>query len=63
VRPRFEARFRMPGRRIRVRELDGSELAGTALGIDADGALRMRRDAGDEVRVVAGDVTLAKDGA
>jgi len=63
VRPRFEARFRMPGRRIRVRELDGSELAGTALGIDADGALRMRCDAGDEVRVVAGDVTLAKDGA
>jgi len=63
VRPRFEARFRMPGRRVRVLELDGSEIAGTALGIDAEGALRVRRDDGNELRVVAGDVTLAKEGA
>jgi BirA family biotin operon repressor/biotin-[acetyl-CoA-carboxylase] ligase len=63
VRPTFEARFRMPGRRVRVRELDGSEIPGVALGIDADGALRIRRDAGGEARVVAGDVTIAKEGA
>ena len=63
VRPGFEARFRMPGRRVRVQELDGSEIAGIALGIDADGALRVGRDDGREVRVVAGDVTIAKERA
>lgn len=63
VRPAFEARFRMPGRPVRVRELDGSEIAGTALGIDADGALRVRRDDGPELRVVAGDVTIVKERA
>ena len=61
LRPAFEARFRMPGRRVRVVELDGSEIAGEALGIDADGALRVRRDDGRELRVVAGDVTIGKD--
>ena len=63
VRPAFEARFRMPGRRVRVLELDGSEIAGRALGIDADGALRVQQDDGQELRVVAGDVTLAKEPA
>jgi len=63
VRPGFEARFRMPGRRVRVQELDGSEIAGIALGIDADGALRVARDDGREVRIVAGDVTIAKERA
>jgi len=63
VRPRFESRFRMPGRRVVVQELDGSRVAGTALGIDADGALRVLRDGGAELRVVAGDVTLAKEDA
>ncbi len=63
VRPAFEARFRMPGRRVRVRELDGSEISGTALGIDVDGALRVARDDGCEVRVVAGDVTIVKEPA
>jgi BirA family biotin operon repressor/biotin-[acetyl-CoA-carboxylase] ligase len=63
VRPRFEARFRMPGRRLRVQEVGGGELAGTCLGIDADGALRLRRDDGGIARVVAGDVTIAKEPA
>jgi BirA family biotin operon repressor/biotin-[acetyl-CoA-carboxylase] ligase len=63
MRPAFEARFRMPGRRVRVLELDGSELAGRVVGIDADGALRVRRDDGHEQRVVAGDVTIAKETA
>ncbi len=43
-----------------VSEADGgSQLAGVVLGIDADGALRLRTDDGGESRVVAGDVTLA----
>lgn len=63
VRPRFEARFRMPGRRLRVLQVGGDELAGTCLGIDADGALRLRRDDGGIARVVAGDVTIAKEPA
>jgi len=63
VRQDFEARFRMPGRRVRVQELDGSEIVGVALGIAADGALRVGRDDGREVRVVAGDVTIAKEHA
>jgi BirA family biotin operon repressor/biotin-[acetyl-CoA-carboxylase] ligase len=60
LRPRFEARFRMPGKRIRVHELDGSEQSGTARGIAADGSLEIERDDGSLGRVVAGDVTLAK---
>jgi BirA family biotin operon repressor/biotin-[acetyl-CoA-carboxylase] ligase len=63
VRPRFEARFRMRGRRVRARELGGAEHVGVACGIDADGALRIGTDAGSEVRVVAGDVTLIKERA
>jgi len=61
VRAEFDARFQMRGKRISVLELDGSELRGTALGIDDDGALRLRLDAGDVIRVIAGDVTLAKE--
>ncbi len=61
IRPRFEARFRMRGQRIRVEEATGGgDFAGIAVGIDGDGALRVRRDDGQEVRVIAGDVTLAK---
>ena len=36
-------------------------LTGTVLGIADDGTLRIRDDAGEERRVVAGDVTLAKE--
>ncbi len=61
VRPRFEAFFRMPGRRVRIQEIDGSSLDGTALGIDEDGALRVERTDGTETRVVAGDVTFEKE--
>jgi BirA family biotin operon repressor/biotin-[acetyl-CoA-carboxylase] ligase len=61
IRPRFETRFRMRGRRIRVeRATGGGDFAGIAVGIDSDGALRVRRDDGQELRVIAGDVTLAK---
>jgi len=61
-RDRFEAYFRMRGRHIRIADLSGNETAGRALGIDADGALRVERDDGRQERVLAGDVTLAKEG-
>jgi len=64
VRPRFEARFRMRGRRVRVLDAVGAPgaaaLEGRADGIDADGALWVLRDDGGRERVVAGDVTIAK---
>jgi len=63
VRGRFDARFRMRGRRVTVTQMDGGEQSGTAVGIDTDGALRLKLDGGDECRVVAGDVTIAKDPA
>jgi BirA family biotin operon repressor/biotin-[acetyl-CoA-carboxylase] ligase len=61
VRSRFDERFRMRGRRITVSQMDGRESSGTAIGIDGDGALRLRTDDGVERRVIAGDVTIAKD--
>jgi BirA family biotin operon repressor/biotin-[acetyl-CoA-carboxylase] ligase len=64
VRPRFEARFRMRGRRIRVLDAvagpGAPALEGRAAGIDDDGALWVERDDGSRERVVAGDVTIAK---
>ena len=62
VRGDFESRFHMAGRKVRVVEIDGTAQTGTALGIDDAGALRIRTSGGREVRVVAGDVTLAKPG-
>ncbi|MBW2541063.1 MAG: biotin--[acetyl-CoA-carboxylase] ligase [Deltaproteobacteria bacterium] len=61
VRGAFDARFRMRNQSVSVLELDGSEIRGTALGIDDDGALRLRLDTGDVIRVIAGDVTLTKE--
>jgi BirA family biotin operon repressor/biotin-[acetyl-CoA-carboxylase] ligase len=61
VRPRFETRFHMRGRCVSVRDLDGGVRTGTVAGIDADGALRLRPERGPELRVVAGDVTLARE--
>lgn len=62
VRPRFEARFRMAGRPVSVRDLDGPELRGEAHGIDSDGALLVRCTDGRIERVLAGDVTLSASG-
>jgi BirA family transcriptional regulator, biotin operon repressor / biotin---[acetyl-CoA-carboxylase] ligase len=62
LRPRFQAFFRMAGRRVRVADIDGTETAGWAAGIDADGALLLRGDGGGRRRVVAGDVTVLKEG-
>ena len=63
LRPAFEARFRMAGRRLRVVDLAGEQILGVALGIDPDGALRVRGDDGAEMRVIAGDVTIVKERA
>ena len=60
LRPRFEARFRMAGARVRVAETTGAEREGVALGIAADGALRWRGESGVEERLLAGDVTIVK---
>jgi len=62
VRPRFDAKFTMQGRPVRVMQQDGDARDGIALGIDANGALRLRTASGDEVPILAGDVTIAKDG-
>ena len=59
LRPRFDRFYRMAGRRITVSEPGGAGFPGTALEPDADGALRVQRDDGSVVRVLAGDVTLA----
>jgi BirA family biotin operon repressor/biotin-[acetyl-CoA-carboxylase] ligase len=63
LRPRFEARFRMRGRRLSVLELDGTRQTGVAEGVAGDGALLLRRDDGELSRVLAGDVTIAKENA
>ncbi len=59
LRDRYERFFRMAGAAVRVSHLDGGALCGVATGVDADGALRIRTDAGASERVLAGDVTLA----
>jgi BirA family biotin operon repressor/biotin-[acetyl-CoA-carboxylase] ligase len=53
----WRERSLMIGRSVRVEEA-GDLIAGEALGLDADGALRIRLDSGAERRIVAGDVTV-----
>lgn len=53
----WHERSRMNGRRVTVAAPEG-EVSGLVLGLDADGALRLRLDSGDEYRVLAGDVTV-----
>jgi BirA family biotin operon repressor/biotin-[acetyl-CoA-carboxylase] ligase len=64
VRPRFEAFFRMRGEPVGVEEMGGRRIDGIAHGIAEDGALEVEITrgprAGEIVRVMAGDVTLAK---
>jgi BirA family biotin operon repressor/biotin-[acetyl-CoA-carboxylase] ligase len=63
LRPRFQEFFRMLGRRIRVSDLALGKTSGVCRGIDPDGALCLERDDGERIRVLAGDVTIIKDGA
>ncbi len=58
--PRYEARFTMKDREIRVAEIDGSERFGVARSIRADGALEVENDRGETFHVLAGDVTLVR---
>jgi BirA family biotin operon repressor/biotin-[acetyl-CoA-carboxylase] ligase len=64
LRPRFESLFRMRGEIVGVDEIGGRSLTGVAHGIAPNGALEVEcRDgdrAGEIIRVMAGDVTLAK---
>lgn len=64
VRPRFEAFFRMRGEKVGIDELGGARTEGIARRIAPNGALEIEPltgpQAGEIVRVMAGDVTLAK---
>ena len=64
LRPRFEAFFRMRGEPVGIEEVGGERIDGIAHGIAPDGALEVEFSegarAGEIVRVLAGDVTLAK---
>lgn len=59
LRGRFDSWFRMPGRRVEIRGVEGEALAGTVRGIATDGALEVERADGSIERVIAGDVTLS----
>lgn len=63
LRARFDPWFRMPGHAVEVHGMGGEFLTGTALGIASDGALEVERADGRIERVIAGDVTLSRDGA
>lgn len=55
IAARWEARFGLRGRRVRVESLDQAVI-GRARGIDRDGALVLEDDSGALQRIVAGDV-------
>ena len=60
IRPRWEARFGLRDRRVRVDMIDGATF-GRARGIDRDGALIVETDNGKFQRVIAGDVIPMED--
>jgi BirA family biotin operon repressor/biotin-[acetyl-CoA-carboxylase] ligase len=64
VRPRFESFFRMRGELVGVEQMSGGRIDGVALGIAQNGALEVEISrgprSGEVIRVMAGDVTLAK---
>ncbi len=64
LRPRFDAFFRMRGRPITIDEIGGDRIEGVARGIAPNGALEVECTSGprrgESLRVLAGDVTLAK---
>ena len=57
LRERVQARCATIGLRVRVALADGSDLVGTATGIDAAGRLEVLPDSGEPVAVAVGDVT------
>jgi BirA family biotin operon repressor/biotin-[acetyl-CoA-carboxylase] ligase len=60
LRPRFDALFRMVGRRVRVADAAERVREGVVLGVGADGSLRLGTYEGEE-RLLAGDVTVLKE--
>jgi BirA family transcriptional regulator, biotin operon repressor / biotin---[acetyl-CoA-carboxylase] ligase len=58
--PRWEARFELRGKKVRV-EMTDRIIVGTARGIDRDGALILEDGRGELQRVVAGDVVPVGD--
>ena len=57
IRPLWEGLSCLAGRHVQI-EGGGEQCAGVAIGLDADGALRVLRANGEETRVVAGDVSV-----
>lgn len=57
TRAAYRARLVTVGRRVRVDRGDRDAIVGDATGIDADGSLIVRDDAGTEHTILAGDVT------
>jgi BirA family biotin operon repressor/biotin-[acetyl-CoA-carboxylase] ligase len=53
----WERRSGLLGRRVQL-VVDGETVVGTARALDDDGALRIERDGGGELHVVAGEVML-----
>ncbi|MGH7859690.1 MAG: biotin--[acetyl-CoA-carboxylase] ligase [Candidatus Binatia bacterium] len=60
LRQRWEESSVLTGRRVVVEGV-GERAEGTAIGIDDEGALRIRTSAGEVSRVISGDVTLFKE--
>ena len=58
--PRWEARFALRDRRVRVEIMD-EVIFGAARGIDREGALIVEKDDGDLQRIIAGDVIPLED--
>jgi BirA family transcriptional regulator, biotin operon repressor / biotin---[acetyl-CoA-carboxylase] ligase len=62
LRPRFDRFFHMLDRKITVAQVGGEEIDGVAVGIAANGALQIERPTKERIEVLAGDVTICKDG-
>jgi BirA family biotin operon repressor/biotin-[acetyl-CoA-carboxylase] ligase len=60
VHSQWEAALETVGRRVSVAD-SGGVVTGRALRVDADGALVVRVDGGEERRMLAGDVGFARD--
>ncbi|MCA9684162.1 MAG: biotin--[acetyl-CoA-carboxylase] ligase [Myxococcales bacterium] len=58
IRPRYEPHCLVLGRAVEVEAPGGDRVAATALGLDDDGALRVRDRSGREFRVESADVWM-----
>lgn len=63
VRSQFEGFFRMKGRRVRVASVGGDQIEGIASAVAENGALEIETATGEIKSVLAGDVTICKEGA